>query len=53
MIKNDIETDIYAYQDFEKDNFIELKPGRNTLEFKSGVMSDTLCKVHIFEYHLG
>lgn len=53
MIKNDIETDIYAYQDFEKDNFIELKPGRNTLEFKSGVMADTLCKVHIFEYHLG
>ena len=53
MIKGDIETDIYAYQDFEKDNFIELKPGRNTLEFKSGVMEDTLCKVHIFEYHLG
>ena len=53
MIKDDIETDIYAYQDFEKDNFIELKPGRNTLEFKSGVMEDTLCKVHIFEYHLG
>lgn len=53
MIKDNIETDIYSYQDFEKDNFIELSPGQNTLEFKSGVSTNTLCKVHIFEYHLG
>ena len=31
MIKEEIETDIYSYQDFEKDNFIELSPGQNTL----------------------
>ncbi len=53
MFKNNVETDIYGYQDFERDNFIQLAPGRNTLEFKSGVMENSVCKVHIFEYHLG
>ena len=53
MTKGSTETDIYKFQDFTKDNFIELVPGVNTLEFKSGVMEQTQCKIHIFEYHLG
>lgn len=53
MTKGSFETDIYEFQDFTKDNFIELAPGVNTLEFKSGVMEQTQCKIHIFEYHLG
>lgn len=45
--------DVYGDQDFEKDNFIYLNPGLVTLEFKSGVVTQTLCKVRIYEYHLG
>ncbi len=45
--------DIYANQDFTKDNFLYLDPGDLTLEFRPGVIGENLCKVHIYEYHLG
>lgn len=53
LIKDSITHDIYAYQDFQRDNFIKLNPGQVTLEFNPGVMTPTICKVHIYEYHLG
>lgn len=52
-LSGNIETDIYALQDFSKDNFIMLSPGELLITFKSGRASNTLCKMTIFEYHLG
>ncbi len=53
MVSNDSKEDVYAYQDFTKDNFIYLDIGDITLEFKPGVFEDAMCKVYIYEYHLG
>lgn len=51
--ENNETIDIYAYQDFTKDNFIYLDTGDLTLEFRPGIVGENLCKVHIYEYHLG
>ena len=51
-ITND-DIDIYHLQDFNKDNFILLPPGELLIEFKSGRTTNTLCKLTIYEYHLG
>lgn len=53
MISGKTVVDIYSMQDFEKDNFIMLNQGQATIEFKPGVMQKTLCKILIYEYHLG
>jgi len=45
--------DIYAFQDFSRDNFILLNPGDLRVEFRSGKTTNTLCKLTIYEYHLG
>lgn len=52
-LTNGIDSDIYALQDFNKDNFIMLEPGELLIEFKSGRATNTLCKLTIYEYHLG
>lgn len=52
-LSGNIETDVYALQDFSKDNFIMLPPGELLIAFKSGRSSNTLCKMTIFEYHFG
>ena|SRR5690554_446506 len=47
------EEDIYALQDFEKDNFILLDPSDLELEYNSGTNDETTFKMFIYEYHLG
>ncbi len=52
-LTNGSNIDIYHLQDFSKDNFILLPPGELLIGFKSGRTTNTLCKLTIFEYHLG
>jgi len=47
------EEDIYALQDFEKDNFILLDPSDLELEYNSETNGETTFKMFIYEYHLG
>ena len=52
-LSNGQSIDIYALQDFSRDNFILLNPGDLRVEFRSGKTTNTLCKLTIYEYHLG
>jgi len=44
---------IYQYQDFTCDNFLFMPPGTYDIEFKSGVSSDTKCKITFTFRYLG
>lgn len=53
MDESGVITDIYSYQDFEKDNFIFLNHGNYEIEFKPGVATQSICRVTILEGYLG
>jgi len=44
---------IYQYQDFTCDNFLFINPGTFDIEFKSGVSSNTTCKITFTFRYLG
>lgn len=50
---NGITTDIYQYQDFSCDNFLELDVGSFNIRFRPGVADESLCKVHYLEMYEG
>ncbi len=53
LISEDKFINIYAYQDFNCKNFLELKKGTYTIKFNPGVSSDTTCKISYLEMYEG
>lgn len=50
---NGVTTDIYQYQDFSCDNFLELDVGTYRIRYRPGVADKSLCKVQFLEMYEG
>lgn len=51
--ENGVITNIYAYQNFDEDNFLFLEVGTYTIRFNPGVSDNTTCKFMFLEQYEG